>query len=159
MDIDELERILTLMREFELAEMEIEDPERGTRIRLKKSGPAPMGMAVPSHGMTLPVMAERPATGAVPAAVEVAAESPDNGNLVEVPSPMVGTFYRASSPDSEAFVEVGDEIDEETVVCIVEAMKVMNEIKAEVAGEVVEILVANGEAVEYGQPLLLVRTE
>ena len=86
-------------------------------------------------------------------------EADDRANLTEVPSPMVGTFYRAASPENDSFVEVGAVIDDETVVCIIEAMKVMNEIKAEVTGEVVEILVQNGEAVEFSQPLFLVRTE
>jgi len=76
--------------------------------------------------------------------------------LVEIKSPIVGTFYSAPSPDSEPFVEVGSKIEENSVVCIVEAMKVMNEIKAEVSGTIVEILVKNGEAVEYGQVLFKV---
>lgn len=156
MDIDDLERIIRLMDEHDLAEVELEEPEKGTKIRLKKAQPEPRPGPAAAPALAVPAAAP-----AVPAAVApaAAAEPEEDGNLVEVPSPMVGTFYRSPSPDSDAFVEVGDEIDEETVVCIVEAMKVMNEIKAEVAGEVVEILVKNGEAVEYGQPLLLVRTE
>ncbi|MBO8154825.1 MAG: acetyl-CoA carboxylase biotin carboxyl carrier protein [Bacillaceae bacterium] len=77
----------------------------------------------------------------------------------EITSPMVGTFYRAPSPDSDPYVEVGDEVKTDTVVCIVEAMKLFNEIEAEVQGEIVEILVENGELVEYGQPLFRVKTK
>jgi acetyl-CoA carboxylase biotin carboxyl carrier protein len=153
MDIDELQRILELMDEHDLVEVELSDPERGTRIRLKKAR-----AEEPPRPVPMPMMAVPPAADPPPAAAAAPVEERDT-NLVEIPSPMVGTFYRAPSPDTDSFVEVGEQIDEETVVCIVEAMKVMNEIKAEVAGEVVEILVQNGEAVEYGQPLLLVRTE
>jgi acetyl-CoA carboxylase biotin carboxyl carrier protein len=77
--------------------------------------------------------------------------------VVAIESPMVGTFYRSPSPDSEPFSEVGTRVDEESVVCIIEAMKVMNEIKAELRGEIVELLVENGDPVEYGQPLFLVK--
>ena len=75
---------------------------------------------------------------------------------LNIVSPMVGTFYGAPAPDADPFVEEGDEVDEETIVCIIEAMKVMNEIRAELSGKIVEILVSNGEAVEFGQPLFLV---
>ena len=78
--------------------------------------------------------------------------------VVEIHSPMVGTFYRSPSPEAEPFVGVGSAVEEETVICIIEAMKVMNEIKAECTGQVVEILVENGEPVEYGQPVFLVKT-
>jgi acetyl-CoA carboxylase biotin carboxyl carrier protein len=79
-------------------------------------------------------------------------------NLTELTSPMVGTFYRAPSPESPPYVTEGDRVSKDAVLCIVEAMKVMNEIKAEHSGEIVEILVENGEAVEFGQPLILIRT-
>ncbi|RKY39956.1 MAG: acetyl-CoA carboxylase biotin carboxyl carrier protein [Candidatus Omnitrophota bacterium] len=84
-------------------------------------------------------------------------EELEKEKLVEIKSPIVGTFYRASSPDAEPFVEVGDEIEKEQTVCIIEAMKVMNEIKSEVKGKVEKILVNNGEAVEFDQPLFLLR--
>ncbi|MEK7297770.1 MAG: acetyl-CoA carboxylase biotin carboxyl carrier protein, partial [Planctomycetota bacterium] len=79
------------------------------------------------------------------------------GNFVEIVSPMVGTFYRASAPGADPCVDVGDTINEETVVCIIEAMKIMNEVKAEMAGEVVEAYVSDGEAIEFGQPLFRVK--
>ena len=84
-------------------------------------------------------------------------EEKKDETLQEITSPMVGTFYRAPSPDADPYVKEGDKIQEDTVVCIVEAMKLMNELEAEVSGEIVEILVENGELVEYGQPLFLVR--
>lgn len=79
-------------------------------------------------------------------------------NIVEITSPMVGTFYRKPSPESDNYVDIGDKIDESTIVCIVEAMKLFNEIEAEVAGEIIEVLVEDGELVEYGQPLFKVKT-
>ncbi|MCG3179067.1 MAG: hypothetical protein BIFFINMI_01398 [Phycisphaerae bacterium] len=94
-----------------------------------------------------------PAAGA--AAAQAAAAAQDD--LVAITSPMVGTFYAAPSPDDPPFIKTGDNVDEETVVCIVEAMKVMNEIKAEVRGTIAKILVNNGEAVEYGQPVFMVK--
>ncbi len=152
MNLDDVERLLKLMDRHELVEVEIEDPEKGTRVRLRKANPERNSRPLPAPAL--------PAAPEAPAWSEGGeAGSGGNGNVVEIPSPMVGTFYRASSPDSDPFVEVGDEIDGESVICIIEAMKVMNEIKAEVSGEVIEILVQNGEAVEYGQPLFLVRTE
>lgn len=164
MDLDKIEKLLELMREHEIVEVEYEDPEAGTRLKLKKAVPPPPApshpvltptLALPSqldHGMQMmPQYAQ--------AAAPVNAQDEERANLTEVPSPMVGTFYRAASPENDPFVEVGAVITDESVVCIIEAMKVMNEIKAEVAGEIVEILVQNGEAVEFGQPLFLVRTE
>ena len=103
-----------------------------------------------------PAAAVAPQAAAAPAAAEPEPAAPKRGE--EILSPMVGTFYRAPSPDTSPFVEVGDRIGRESVVCIVEAMKVMNEIKAEVEGEILEILVQNGEPVEFGQPLFLVRS-
>jgi acetyl-CoA carboxylase biotin carboxyl carrier protein len=167
MDLDEVKRLMELMKEHDLVEVEIENPEKGDRIRLKKAdaqaNSQPHPVLNPMIAVPAPAPAPAPAAAPPPPA-PVFAESPaapaegESANLLEVPSPMVGTFYRAVSPESDPFVEVGDRIDEETVVCIIEAMKVMNEVKADVAGEVVEILVQNGEAVEYGQPLFLIRT-
>jgi acetyl-CoA carboxylase biotin carboxyl carrier protein len=97
------------------------------------------------------------ATPAAAAAAPAASSSAKETNGVEIPSPMVGTFYRSPSPDASPYVEVGDRIGKDSPICIVEAMKVMNEIKAEVEGEILEILVQNGEPVEFGQPLFLIR--
>jgi len=168
MDLEEVKRLMELMKEHDLVEVEIENPEQGDRIRLRKadaranSQPNPVlnpMIAVPTSPAPPAAGGGAPAPAPVYAEGEPAAQEKERANLVEVPSPMVGTFYRASSPDSDPFVEVGSTIEEDTVVCIIEAMKVMNEVKADVAGEVVEILVQNGEAVEFGQPLFLIRTD
>ena len=104
----------------------------------------------------------RPAPAAAPAALPAAAPAADSGGLPagteEITSPMVGTFYTASAPDADAFIKVGDKVSAETTVCIVEAMKVMNEIQAEISGEILEILVENGTAVQFGEPLFRVKT-
>ena len=147
LDLAELRRLVNLMESKDLAEVEIE--QLGKRVRVVRSAP-PMAAAG---------VAAAPAPAAVPApaaAVEPEPEAPEKRG-VEIPSPMVGTFYRAPSPDAAPYVEVGDRINAESVVCIIEAMKVMNEIKAELDGEILEILVQNGEPVEFGQPLFLIR--
>lgn len=159
MDIKEIKRILELMKENDLSEFEL--AEEGFRITVKRkvNGGEPQVVlaAAPQH-----VPAALPAAGtpvpAAPAAPAPAAASPAAApaNLVEIKSPMVGTFYRAASPEAEPFVSVGKEIDDDTVVCIIEAMKVMNEIKAETKGVIRKILVENATPVEFGQPLFLV---
>ena len=161
MDLKEIEKLLELMREHELVEVEFENPEAGTRLKLKKAGPPAVSHPVLTPALAIPAQMDGGMVVSPPpaAAVPAETEADERANLTEVPSPMVGTFYRAASPDRDNFVEVGSVITGETVVCIIEAMKVMNEIKAEVPGEVVEILVQNGEAVEFGQPLFLIRTE
>jgi acetyl-CoA carboxylase biotin carboxyl carrier protein len=152
-DLAELRRIVTLMRTNELVELELEDA--GRRVRLVRAGAAPLALvqgAAVHHAAAAPVAA--PAPSAAPAAAEKASRE---SRGAEITSPMVGTFYRAPSPDASPYAEVGDRVRKDTTVCIVEAMKVMNEIKAEVDGEILEILVQNGEPVEFGQPLFLVR--
>ena len=154
-DLAELRRIVTLMRTNELVELELEDA--GRRVRLVRAGAAPIALvqgAAVHHAVAAPVAASAaPAPAAAPAGDKAARES----RGAEITSPMVGTFYRAPSPDASPYAEVGDRVRKDTTVCIVEAMKVMNEIKAEVEGEILEILVQNGEPVEFGQPLFLVR--
>ncbi|GAA5415471.1 biotin carboxyl carrier protein of acetyl-CoA carboxylase [Paraliobacillus ryukyuensis] len=134
----------------------------GAKIELKKQGAQ---QAVPAPQVVAPN--QSPTHEHVSAPVETytssAEQKEDTANTsngdYEITSPMVGTFYSSSSPDTEAFVSVGDQVSEDTVVCIVEAMKLFNEIEAEVSGEIVEILVENGELVEYGQPLYRVKTK
>ena len=99
------------------------------------------------------------AAPAAPAAAEAAAPADDNAGLVEIVSPMVGTFYSSPSPDADAFVGIGDKVNGETVVCIIEAMKVFNEIKAETSGTIQRVLVSDAQAVEFGQALYLVKPE
>ena len=137
-DIDALDRALDrvadLMREHELAEIEVES--EGFRVRLRKSGAgdAPRGAGAPAE----------------PAGSEAAGRGPV---ATVVQAPVVGTFYRAGAPEAAPFVQVGDRVAAGDVLCVIEAMKLMNEIKAEFAGEVVKILADNGQGVEYGQPL------
>jgi acetyl-CoA carboxylase biotin carboxyl carrier protein len=154
MDIAELKKLVKLMNENDLVELEIE--EQGSTVRLRK--------AAPVHGLppaALPAATAiypPPAAAAAAPAAPAAPLGPPPGTQ-EIRSPIVGTFYRTPSPEAPAFVNVGDRVTTETIVCIIEAMKVMNEIKAEVSGEVVEVLVENGAAVQYDQPLFRVRTE
>lgn len=144
LDLAELRRLVSLMESKGLAEVEME--QEGKRVRVVRAG---MGPPVAAFQAALPPSAA-PSTSAPKAAADSGGPKP-----LEVPSPMVGTFYRSPSPDAAPYVEVGDRISRDTVVCIVEAMKVMNEIKAEASGEIIEILVQNGEPVEFGQPLFL----
>jgi len=148
LDLAEIRRLVKLMKTNDLAEVEIE--LEGKRVRVVRAG----------HAAPVVTVASPMVVGAAPAQAASAAAAPDAAPArvgTEIPCPMVGTFYRAPSPDAAPFVEVGDRIGKETVVCIIEAMKVMNEIKAEIEGEILEILVQNGEPVEFGQPLFLVR--
>jgi acetyl-CoA carboxylase biotin carboxyl carrier protein len=152
MDIEQLRELVQLMVENELSEVDIRDGE--DRISLKRG---PSGQVVMSP-LTPPAGPQPPPSAPAPTSVEPpAAEPPPPDDQVAITSPMVGTFYSAPAPDSAPFVAVGDTVGEETVVCIVEAMKVMNEIKAECRGSITKILVENGDAVEYGQPLFMVR--
>lgn len=152
MDIKDIKRIVELMKENELSEFEL--AEEGFRISLRRKGfgVEPQVVMTPMHAAA-PAVAPVAAPAAAPAA---AAPAPAPTNLIEIKSPMVGTFYRSSSPESEPFVGLGKEVDQESVVCIIEAMKVMNEIKAEVKGTIRKILVENATSVEFGQPLFLV---
>ncbi|MFH0964818.1 MAG: acetyl-CoA carboxylase biotin carboxyl carrier protein [Planctomycetota bacterium] len=149
MELELLSELLALMEEHGLSEMEIKEGE--TKIRLRKVGDEIRPEMVAANGT---VRAVNPAGAAPPPANSPApALKEEKKGVTPIVSPMVGTFYRSSSPDAEPYVTVGDEVDEETVVCIIEAMKVMNEIKAEQRGRVVEIAAENGSAVEYGQVL------
>ena len=148
MDLKELKKMIALMNENDLLELEIE--EGGKRLRLKKAGPPGAGGSAPP-----PVLA--PAAAAPAASGNETEASAEDQGFVTIRSPMVGTYYQAASPDTDTYVEYGSKVSPETVVCIVEAMKVMNEIKAEVSGEIVRVCVKNGEAVEYGQALFLVK--
>jgi len=148
MNLDEIKSILQLMEANKLVEFEYEDD--GRRLKLRRAEDRVLTTAVPMAVPTAVPMSA--AAAATPAAAEAARPS----NLTEFKSPLVGTFYRSAKPDSDPFVNVGDEIGPEKVICIIEAMKVMNEIKAEMSGIVREILVKNGQAVEFGEPMYLI---
>lgn len=161
MDILTIKQIVALMKDNDLSEFEVE--EKGLRISIKRTlggeprvaisalpvAPAPV---VVSAAATTPGVIAAPAPAPAPAAPAASEES----KWVPVKSPIVGTFYRATSPDAEPFVTVGQPVEPESIVCIIEAMKVMNEIKAEIRGVVKKILVDNATAVQYGQTLLLI---
>ena len=135
----------------------------GSKVKLKKNGGAVEVVAPKGVAAAPGPVVEQPKVAA-PAAAPVKEEAPaapvaNDADLHKITSPMVGTFYQSPNPDSPAYVKVGDKVGDETIVCIVEAMKLFNEIEAEIKGEIVEVLVKDGQLVEYGQPLFLVKPE
>ncbi|MBU6178795.1 MAG: acetyl-CoA carboxylase biotin carboxyl carrier protein [Verrucomicrobia bacterium] len=161
MDFREIKRIVELMDQHGLSVFKLEQGE--TKLELKKGGDLDV-KAIQSWLASAPAP-QYPAYHAAPAhaaagapAAAPAAEAGPATNIKEITSPMGGTFYTASSPDSEPFAKVGSKVNSDSTVCIIEAMKVMNEIKADISGEIVELLVENGTAVQYGEPLFRVKT-
>ncbi|MCK9572741.1 MAG: acetyl-CoA carboxylase biotin carboxyl carrier protein [Candidatus Omnitrophica bacterium] len=149
MNIKEIKEMINLMNENGLVELEVEKEDM--RIRLKKTASGGI------ETFNTPVLLERQsAPQAAALRQQAAAPVPAAVKTVEIKSPMVGTFYRAPSPESPAYVEVGQTIEPGQVICIVEAMKLMNEIKSEIKGKILEVLVDNAEPVEFGQPILLI---
>ena len=147
-DLKKLEKLINLMAEHDLTEIELDDGKE--KVQLKRgSTSAPVQVVAPAA--PAPAAAPPPPAAATSAPASGAAAPAAAGPTID--SPMVGTFYAASNPDSPAFVKPGDSVSPGTVVCIVEAMKVFNEIKAEKAGKVKSVLVSNGDAVEFGQAL------
>ena len=142
----EIRRLADLLRDYGLTEVEVE--REGVRVRLRRE-PAP----VPAAPAGLPVPSAAPAIAASP--VVSTGPAPAAAHVLTIEAPMVGTFYRAPSPDAQPFVREGDRVKKGQVVCIIEAMKLMNEIESKVAGRVVKMLVENTQPVEYGQPLFL----
>jgi len=150
MNLKEIKEILALMNENSLNEIEIE--RDGLKLKLKKSAGG-MVVGAPTHY----AVESLPAPKAVPSAAPAAANGAEAAkNNKDIKSPMVGTFYRSPSPEAESFVEVGQTVEIGQVVCIVEAMKLMNEIKSEVRGKITEVAVQNAEPVEFGQTLFVV---
>jgi len=158
MDPKSLKRIVEIMNQNDLAEVEIEEEGRRLRIRKMETRVQAVPMAAPPAGLAPAPDPGAAAAGAAPAPPTAAAAEETEG-LHTIKAPMVGTFYRAPAPDADPYTQVGARVGPETVVCILEAMKVMNEIKAECAGEIVKVFVQNGEAVEYDQPLFLVKPD
>ncbi|MDF2922004.1 MAG: acetyl-CoA carboxylase [Paenibacillaceae bacterium] len=157
--LSEIKELIRLVDQSSLQELEISN--EGYKLFLRKPSITESVVVAQTPAYASPaafayqaVPASTPEAKAEPHAEE---KTEETAKLHSIISPMVGTFYHASSPDAPAFVKVGDKVTEKTVVCIVEAMKLMNEIEAEVKGEIVQILVDNGQLVEYGQPLFLVR--
>lgn len=157
MDLKDIKAIIDLMRKNSISEFELE--KEGFKIRLKRGpngitpsageeGGAFVAAPVPAPPMLQPVPGVAAAVSPAPVATPAEAE---------IKSPMIGTFYRAPSPDAAPYVEVGTPVEPDTVVCLIEAMKVMNEIKAEAKGVITQVLVENGKPVEFGQPLFKIR--
>ena len=154
MNVDEIRQILDMMREHDLLEFELEQGD--VKLRLRKSGPAvqPTVLQVPAPGpVAIGAVPAAPAPDAVPAFAPPSEEM----DLLIVKSPIVGTFYRSSEPGAKPFVEVGQHVRTGQVLCIIEAMKLMNEINAEHEGEVVRVFVENGQPVQYGERLFAIR--
>ncbi len=151
MEIKDIKRIVELMKNNDLTEFAMKDED--FELALKRGGEQQIVVAAAPVGA--PVMAAPVAAPAV-AAPAAAVPVDDDDGLIEIPSPIVGTFYRKPAPEADNFAQVGTEVSEDTVVCIIEAMKVMNEIKAEVSGVITKVLVDDATPVQYGQPLFLV---
>lgn len=162
MTTQDIQQLIDFISQSGLDEVNIETTD--LKINVKRYGsatPAPVLVAsapAPVAVMPAPAAAPQPQAAAPVTSAPVAAEAPkaDSSNLITIKSPMIGTFYRSSNPETPSFVEVGDSISEGKVVCIIEAMKLFNEIESEVSGRIVKVLVENATPVEYDQPLFLV---
>jgi len=158
MDFSDIERILALVREHDLAEFELE--RDGLKVRVRKAG-APTFHATPMQIAAAPVMHAAPAALPASTAAGPSGGRPDDVESLElavVKSPIVGTFYRAPEPGAPSFVEIGQRVKKDQVLCIIEAMKLMNEITSEYDGEIVSAYVENGKPVQYGERLFAIRT-
>lgn len=151
-DADALNQVLKIMDKGDLAELLYEDGS--IKIQLKKRGAFSASLPAPQIIHAAPAPASAPAPAA--AAAAPAASKPEDPNAVVVKSPMVGTFYRAPAPDAPPFVNIGDPVEPGKTLCIIEAMKIMNEIKCEVKGKVKEIIAENAQAVAFNQPLIII---
>ena len=163
LDIRKLKELIRLMVENELTEIDLKDEKETVSLR-REGSQAPVVQVSPAPAAPAPVAAPAAAPAPAPAASTPAAPAPasepspaDTSNLEQITSPMVGTFYSAAKPESPAFANVGDTVTADTTICIVEAMKIFNEIKAEQSGVIEKVLVSNGDSVEFGQALFLVR--
>ena len=164
MDLEQLKQILNLVREHELSEIEIE--HEGLRLKIRKNGAGPPIVALPAASAVPVAIASTPPAALSPAAavsstpsVQVSEAAPEaEVELAVVKSPIVGTFYRSSEPGAPSFVEIGSTVKKGQVLCIIEAMKLMNEIDSEYDGEVANIYVENGQPVQYGERLFAIRT-
>jgi acetyl-CoA carboxylase biotin carboxyl carrier protein len=151
-DLKDIKAIIDLMKKNSVTEFELE--KQDFKIRLKRGS---NGSGVVAAYDDPPALTGGQSLTAIPTTVVAAPPPVPVSNELEIKSPMIGTFYRAPSPESAAYVEVGSEVNSETVVCIIEAMKVMNEIKAEAKGVITQVMVENAKPVEFGQPLFKIR--
>lgn len=148
MSVEKIKSLLELMRDNDLVELKLREGD--FKVVLRKPGAVIAQPAIISAGAPIAAPAATPAA-------PVKGAAPAEGGLVPIKSPIVGTFYRSPTPEAQPFVNEGSRVSKDTVVCIIEAMKIMNEIRAELSGTIEKVLVENGEPVEYGQPLYLVR--
>ena len=156
LDHDQLHKLLALLGESDIQELKLEGDDFRLEVRRNLPGAAPVAMIQAPAAVAMPPVAAVPAASAAPSAPPPAAPAA-RSDLLEITAPMVATFYRSPAPGEAPFVEVGSRISTGQTVCILEAMKLMNELEAEVSGEVVEILVENGTPVEFGQVLMRVK--
>jgi acetyl-CoA carboxylase biotin carboxyl carrier protein len=162
-DLQRIEELIEIMKDNDLVEVEIKHGD--DKVFLKRSQPSPpLGStstitAVPVIGTSVSAVPVRPNEIQASAAEVRPSSTKHQEGVVDIKSPLIGTFYATPSPDSQPYVEVGSHVDAQTVVCIIEAMKVMNEIKAEIVGTIIETPVSSGQAVEYGQVLFRVKPE
>lgn len=164
LDFGELRQLVAALDQTDIAELTLKNPQFELTLR-KATAPSQAVVVAPDASMSAgtipsiaaPAVAPAPAAPAAPAVSEPVAPPAAASDLYEITSPMVGTFYRSPAPDESPFVDAGDRIKPGQTVCIIEAMKLMNELEAEVSGEIVEILVQNAEPVEFGQPLMRVK--
>lgn len=167
MTFKEIQELIRLVGKSKLSEFRMKDGDFELTIRsdsykkISNAAPVPTSViqAAPSimpMAAPAPVAAPTPAPAAAPAAAKKEAAPEENSNLIEIKSPMIGTFYRSSTPEKPPFIQVGSSVDKNTVVCIIEAMKLFNEIEAEVTGKIVKVLVEDAQPVEYDQPLFLI---
>lgn len=157
MDLNYLKKLIKLLDTSELAEIEIE--EEGTKLRLSKPRPKLYKNPAPVQTFSFPAATAHNGSHSleqITKSHEVKTEESKSENLYEVKSPMVGTFYSSPSPDADPYVKIGSEVKAGTVICIIEAMKLMNEIESEVSGKIVKIIAENAQAVEYNQTLFLI---
>ena len=157
-NLEELRELIDLLRENGLAELELENEGFRVRLRRESAVTEPTPVALPAAPAPAPEKPAAPApasatSGPAHPGTQATTAAAQDQDLHIISSPIVGTFYRSPSPTAEAFVKIGTNVENDTVVCIIEAMKLMNEIQAETSGEVVKIYVENGQPVEYGQPL------
>ena len=151
MDLKDIKAIIDLMKKNSITEFELEEKDSKLRLKRGLNGPAPLSQGDEAVPMIAMPVATPMVAASLPAAPAV------NTGEINVKSPMIGTFYRSPSPEAAPYVDIGAEVNAETVVCIIEAMKVMNEIKSEVKGIITQVLIENGKPVEFGQPLFKVR--
>lgn len=157
-DVERIRQLVEMMKEHDLNEVSLKHGDRRIRLR-RKDEPAPVVVSAPAAAPgVMPAVAAAPVPAAAPATPVPAAEAVDGDNISVVTSPMVGTFYSKPNPNAETYVKVGDHVEADTIVCVVEAMKMFNEIPAGISGKVVAVLVKNEEAVDVNKPLFKVDT-